>query len=114
MESTKTISTMRITLQVKVNVSSSENNDTYKIASTDNDIDFNNESATWYKISNTEDNSNMQLESLISEIGTYSDEFLCCGKSSLQFGQNIYELDNISCSEVKFSINIDVSKHNAH
>ena len=45
---------------------------------------------------NASNESNMQLESLIAEIDIYDEEFLHCGKSSLQLNDNIYESDRIS------------------
>ena len=84
-----------------------EDNRTFKIAKTRDYIDINDKKITDENI-NAADDPNAQLELFLAEIDAYCDRFLCCSKSSLQFGENIYELDSTLNNELEFSINKDV------
>ena len=83
-------------------------NRTFNIAKTRDGIDVNDNTTEDENI-NAADDPNAQLESFLAEIYVYGDRFLCCVKSSLQFGENIYESDSASINEIWFSINKHVS-----
>ena len=54
--------------------------------------------------------SDMQLESLLTEIDHHGEEFLFCGKYSIQTIENVYENDNVSKVDEAFGLAPTISE----
>ena len=72
-----------------------DNNSKCKIVSAENDTGFKN-NETGDEITSIQNESSLQLESLLTDISTFGKEFLCCSKSSLPFSKSICEADSVS------------------
>ena len=80
-----------------------EDHNKTKIASTNNEIDFN-DVMLGDDIVNSTNTSNMKLDLMLPEIDNYGEEFLCCGKSSIKLDEHTCESYCVSNNVIDFTV----------